>query len=127
MRVRVEKPSGEDPYVLRVEDRFREAGEEFIRVLQEEGNGEGVYGELDLVGGEAEGQPGGLAHREGLIKLGGKSVEVGCEGGSGGGRVGDEEGDRTAVTGLFLSDENTIGPAIDLLALVLREASRDRR
>jgi len=31
------------------------------------------------------------------------------------------------VTGLFLSNENTIGPAIDLLALVLREASRDQR
>jgi len=29
------------------------------------------------------------------------------------------------VTGLFLSNENTIGPAIGLLALVLREASRD--
>jgi len=28
----------------------------------------------------------------------------------------------TPVTGLFLSNENTIGPAIDLLALVLREA-----
>jgi len=34
--------------------------------------------------------------------------------------------DRETVTGLFLSNENTIGPAIDLLALVLREASRDR-
>jgi len=31
-----------------------------------------------------------------------------------------------SVTGLFLSNENTIGPAIDLLALVLRKASRDR-
>ena len=31
-----------------------------------------------------------------------------------------------AVTGLFLSNENTIEPAVDLLALVLREASRDR-
>jgi len=30
------------------------------------------------------------------------------------------------VTGLFLSNENTIGPAIDVLALVLREPSRDR-
>ena len=30
-------------------------------------------------------------------------------------------------TGLFLSNENTIGPAIGLLALVLREAARDRR
>jgi len=36
-------------------------------------------------------------------------------------------GDAGIVTGLFLSNENTIGPAIDLLALVLREASRDRR
>ena len=32
-----------------------------------------------------------------------------------------------AVTGLFLSNENTIRPAVDLLVLVLREASRDRR
>jgi len=31
------------------------------------------------------------------------------------------------LIGLFLSNENTVGPAIDLLALVLREASRDRR
>ena len=31
------------------------------------------------------------------------------------------------VTGLFLSNENTIGPAIDLLALVLRVASGDRK
>jgi len=30
------------------------------------------------------------------------------------------------VTGLFLSNGNTIGPAVDLLELVLREASRDR-
>jgi len=34
---------------------------------------------------------------------------------------------KDCVTGLFLSNENTVGPAIDLLALVLREASRDRR
>jgi len=40
-----------------------------------------------------------------------------------------EHGDELvgSVTGLFLSNENTIGPAVDLLALVLREASRDRR
>jgi len=31
------------------------------------------------------------------------------------------------VTGLFLFNENTVGQAIGLLALVLREASRDRR
>jgi len=31
------------------------------------------------------------------------------------------------VTGLFLSNENTIGPVIDQQALVLREASGDRK
>ena len=31
------------------------------------------------------------------------------------------------VTGLFLSNKNMVGPVIDLLALVLREVSRDRR
>ena len=31
------------------------------------------------------------------------------------------------VTGLFLSNKNTIGPVIDLLALVLREASEDQK
>ena len=41
-------------------------------------------------------------------------------------RVLDNDEKRAAVTGLFLSNENTIGPAIDLLGLVLREASRDR-
>jgi len=41
-------------------------------------------------------------------------------------RCADSASDCGGVTGLFLSNENTIGPAIDLLALVLREASRDR-
>jgi len=36
-----------------------------------------------------------------------------------------QESQLSSVTGLFLSIKNTIGPAIDLLALVLREASRD--
>jgi len=31
-----------------------------------------------------------------------------------------------SVTGLFLSNENTLEVAIDLLAMVLREASMDR-
>ena len=56
--VGVEVSGGEDPYVLGVDDRFRKAGEEFVLVLWEESNGEGVDGELDFVGGEAEGQPG---------------------------------------------------------------------
>ena len=100
LRVGVKVSGGEDSYVLRVEDRFGKAGKEFARVLSEEGNGKGLNGELDLVGGEAEAQPGRLAHREGLVKLGGKSVEIGCEGGSRGCRVGDKEGDRSAIIDL---------------------------
>jgi len=48
-----------------------------------------------------------------------------ARGAGGGGRSGQSR--LLAVTGLFLSNENTKGPAVDLLALVLREASRDRR
>jgi len=59
-----------------------------------------VHGELGLVGGEAEGEPGGLAHREGFVKLGREGVEVGCERGGGCGRVGDDEGDRSAIIDL---------------------------
>jgi len=62
--VGVEVSGGEDAYVFGVKDRLREAGEEFLGILREESNGEGVDGELGLVGGEAERQPGGLAHRE---------------------------------------------------------------
>jgi len=88
--VGVEKPGGEDAYVLGVEDRLREARKELIGVLGEESDGEGVNGELGFVGGEAEGQPGGLTHREGFVELGRESVEVRGQGCSGGGRVGDE-------------------------------------
>ena len=35
--------------------------------------------------------------------------------------------DNVDVGGLFLSNENTVVPAIDLLALVLMETARDRR
>jgi len=71
MCVRVEIPGGEDANVFGVEDRLGKAGEEFVRVLWEERDGKGVDGELGLVGGEAEAQPGGLSHREGLVELGG--------------------------------------------------------
>jgi len=91
--VRVEVSGGEDAYVLGIEDGLREAGKKLFRVLRKEGNWEGVDGELGFVGGEANGQPGSIPHWEGLVELGGKGVEVGCESGGGGGRVGDEEGD----------------------------------
>ena len=100
LRVGVEEYGGEDPYIFGVEDRLSKAGEEFIWVLREECNGEGMNGELGFIGGEAEGQPGRLAHWEGFVKLGGEGVEVGCKSGSGGGRVDDEESDRSAVVDL---------------------------
>ena len=68
--VGVEVSGGEDAYVLGVEDRLRKAGEKFVRVFGEEGNGEGVDGKLGFVGGEAEGQPGRFTHWEGLVELG---------------------------------------------------------
>jgi len=71
-----------------------------VRVFGEEGNGEGVDGKLRFVGGEAEGQPGRFSHWERLVELGGECVEVGCEGGSGGGRVGDELGEGRAIVDL---------------------------
>ena len=86
----VEVSAGEDVYVFGVEDRLCEAREEFVRVFGEEGHGEGMDGELGFVEGKAKGQPGGFAHRGGFVELGRDSVEVGCEGGSRGGRVGDE-------------------------------------
>jgi len=88
--VGIEVSGGEDAYVLGVEDGLRKAREELVRVLGKEGDGEGVDGELGFVEGEAEGQPGRLSHQEGFVELGRKGVEVGCEGGGGGGRVGDK-------------------------------------
>jgi len=52
------------------------------RILKE-GDGERVDGKLGLVGGEAEGQPGRVSHREKLVELGGKGIKVGCKDGSG--------------------------------------------
>jgi len=98
--VRVEVSGREDAYVFGVEDRLREAGEQVVRVFGEEGDGQRVDGELSLVRGEAEGQPGRISHLEGFVELGGECVEVRCEGGSGGGRVGDEQGDRPAIVDL---------------------------
>jgi len=59
-----------------------------------------VDGELDLVGGEAEGQPGRISHWERAVELCHKCVEVLCESGSGGGSVGDQEGDRASFVDL---------------------------
>jgi len=71
--------------------------EELLRVLREEGKREGVDGELCFFRDEAEGQPGRLAHRERFVELAGGGVEIWSEGRGGGGRVGDEKGDRSTV------------------------------
>jgi len=97
---RVEISGGEDAYGLGVEDRLRKTREELLQVLREEGKWEGVEGELCFVGGEAEGQPGGLAHGERFVELAGEGVEIWSEGRGGGGRVGDEKGDRSMVIDL---------------------------
>ena len=73
-----------------MKDGLREAREKFVRDLREEGDREGVDSALRFVGGEREGQPGGDAHREGLIELAGKGVDIGCRGPCGSGRIGDE-------------------------------------
>jgi len=75
-------------------------GKSFSGGLREEGECEGVDGELCFVGGEREGQPGRLAHRARLVQLVGKGVEVWGIGRGGGGRVGDEKGDRSTLIDL---------------------------
>jgi len=95
--VGVEISGGEDAKVVGVEDLLRQTWEDLLRVLREEGDWEGVDSELCLVGDEAEGQPGRLAHWERLVELAGKGAEIWGKGRGGGGRVGDEKGDRSAV------------------------------
>ena len=53
--------------------------------------------QLDLVGGKAKGHPRRVCHWQGTVELGGEGVEVWREGGRGGGRVGEEETERTPV------------------------------
>jgi len=71
LNVRVEVSGGEDGTVFGVEDRLREAREMFLRVFWKETDGEGIDGELGLVGGEAEWQPGRLSHWERFVELAG--------------------------------------------------------
>ena len=67
-------------------------GKSCVLGRRKEGDGEGVDGELGPVGGEADGYPGRLSHRERLVDLAGQGIKARCEGGSGGGRIGDETG-----------------------------------
>ena len=98
--VGVEISGGEDANDLGVEDQLRKTREEFLRVFGEEGYWEGVDSKRCLVGNEAKGQPGGLAHRERFVELAGKGVKIWRKSRGGGGRVGDKTGDRPAVIDL---------------------------
>ena len=93
-----------------MEDQLRKAQEKLVRVLGEQRDGERVDSKLSFVGGEVEAQPWSFSHWKGLVELGGQSVEVWCKGGSGGGRVGDEEGDGAMIINLGrdCERENTV-------------------
>jgi len=93
LRVGVDICGGEDAYVFAVQNRHHKTLEELFQVFREEGDCEGVDGELCFVGGEAEGQPRRNSHRERLVELGGKSVNILHKGYGRGGRVGAEKGD----------------------------------
>jgi len=47
----------------------------------------------------------GVSHQERTVELGGKRVEIWCEGSRGGGRVGDAKSDRTPVIDLGCDSE----------------------
>jgi len=128
LHVWIEVTGGEDANVLGVEDRLCETEEQCVWVFRLEGDREGVDSKLGLVRGEAEGQPRGLAHGEGLVKLRRQRVEIGCESGSRGGRVGDEEGDRTSVVdlGRNCKGEGAVGIPKDTGSHV-GESGRDQR
>ena len=56
-----------------------------------------MNGELHLVGSQVEGQPGRVSHGKRVVELRRKSVEVWCKGDSGGGTVGNKEGDGASL------------------------------
>ena len=109
--VGVEEPGRKDTEVLRDVDGVSEAWERFLGVLREEGKRKGINGELDLVGGEMEGQPEGVSHQERAVELSHECIEVGSKSGSGDGSVGEHEGDRASLIDLCgdCEGEGTVG------------------
>ena len=59
-----------------------------------------MNGELDFLGGEAEGQRGRVSNRKGAVELRRERVKVWCKGGSGRGSVSDQEGNGTSLVDL---------------------------
>ena len=80
-RIRVEESGREDGDPSRIADRGSQRVVEVIGIGGEVRDREGVDGQLCLIGGKPEGEPGGLAHGEGLIESGSNGIEergVGC-------------------------------------------------
>ena len=76
-RVWVEKPGREDGDPSCIADRGSQGIIEVVGIGGEVGDRKGVDGQLCLVGGEPEGEPGGLTHREGLVESGSNGIEKG--------------------------------------------------
>ena len=75
--------------------------------------------QLDLVGGEAKGQPGRVTHWERTVELGSEGVDVWSKGSRGGGRVGDDKCDRTPIVDLSCDGEG------ESAVCILADAGRD--
>lgn len=65
-----------------------------------EGDWKGMNGEVDFVGGNAEGQPRRDSNREGGVEVGREEGKVGSERSGGGGSVTDKEADRASLVNL---------------------------
>ena len=76
----VEEASGGDLKACGIEDGGLEINEQPFGVIREVAEGQAVNRKLILIGGRAEGEPGGGADWEGL-------VEAGCQGGEEGGVI----------------------------------------
>jgi len=96
--------------VLGVVDGGGETWEKVLWIIGEEGDHEGMNSQLDFVGGQAKGQTGRISHGKRVHELRRKCVKVWGESGSGGGSIGDQEGDGTSLVDLS-GDGNGEGAA----------------
>jgi len=88
---------GENLNIFEVQDGVCQAGEKLLWVPGQEYERVGLDCQLDLIGGEAKGQPGRVSHWEGSVELGGEGLKVRCEGGPEGSWVGDNNSKRASV------------------------------
>jgi len=113
---RVKVPGRENWGRFVIKDCLPEIWEEFLFVLGEQGEREGVYCQLDGGGGVDKKSPGVFAHRERLVECPGAGVAVGGVGRGGCGLVCDSEGDCPADVhqGRETKREKAVGVAKDM-------------